>query len=146
MAQYKLGKRSMKKLVGVHPALAQCVLHAISISKHDFSVIEGVRTMETQRRYVRTGKSKTMDSYHLYGLAVDLCPYKSGVGLVWNDMKAYKEVSRAMHLAMAYMHLDYDGVHLINGGEAWGWDYPHWQLSGLKSKYDIRSLAIIKTV
>lgn len=46
----------------------------------DFTVIEGVRTLEIQGEYYRTGKSKTMNSKHIiqkdgYSHAVDIAPY-----------------------------------------------------------------------
>ena len=71
---YALGKRSLERLVGVHPDLVRVVKRAIELAEHDFSVIEGVRTVETQRVYVAKGASKTMNSRHLTGHAVDLYP------------------------------------------------------------------------
>lgn len=39
---------------------------------------EAYRTIEQQEIYVRTGRSKTMNSYHLKRLAVDLNFFKDG--------------------------------------------------------------------
>lgn len=41
----------------------------------DVSVIEGLRSIETQKQYIALGVSKTMKSKHLVGKAVDLYPY-----------------------------------------------------------------------
>ena len=71
---YALGKRSLERLVGVHPDLVRVVKRAIELTDHDFSVIEGLRALETQRAYVAKGASKTMNSRHLTGYAVDLYP------------------------------------------------------------------------
>ncbi len=71
---YALGKRSLERLVGVHPDLIRVVKRAIELTEHDFSVIEGLRSLETQRAYVAKGASKTMNSRHLTGHAVDLYP------------------------------------------------------------------------
>lgn len=71
---YALGKRSLERLVGVHPDLVRVVKRAIELTDHDFSVIEGLRTVETQRAYVAKGASKTMNSRHITGHAVDLYP------------------------------------------------------------------------
>lgn len=77
---YTLGKRSRKNLEGVHPNLVKIVELAIKTTKQDFTVIEGVRTLERQKNLVKTGASKTLNSKHLrqtsgYGHAVDLVPY-----------------------------------------------------------------------
>ena len=64
---YALGKRSLERLVGVHPDLVRVVKRAIELTDHDFSVIEGLRTIETQRAYVAKSASKTMNSRHITG-------------------------------------------------------------------------------
>ena len=83
---YKFSKKSQEKLLTCHPDL-QLLLNEL-IKYVDFTVIEGVRTLETQKEYVRTGKSKTLNSKHLkqedgYSHAVDviLTP------IDWNDWK-----------------------------------------------------------
>jgi hypothetical protein len=75
MPQFTLGKRSRAELVGVHPDLVRVVEHAIRITPIDFSVIDGVRTLDEQRAYVASGASRTMHSRHLTGHAVDLAAY-----------------------------------------------------------------------
>ncbi len=75
MAIYVLGKRSLAELEGVHPDLVQVVHRAIEITPIDFSVIDGLRSIEEQRIYVENGASKTMRSRHLTGHAVDLAAY-----------------------------------------------------------------------
>jgi peptidoglycan L-alanyl-D-glutamate endopeptidase CwlK len=54
---FKLSKDSLDNLVGVKPQLVSVVKRAIQLTKVDFGVIEGVRTLETQKRYVAQGKS-----------------------------------------------------------------------------------------
>ena len=69
----KFGSRSLGNLKGVDTKLVNVLSQAI---KHfDFSVIEGVRTLETQKQYVADGASKTLKSKHLEGKAVDIAPY-----------------------------------------------------------------------
>lgn len=75
---FVLGERSLKNLWGVHPDLVAVVKRAIQITRTDFTVIEGVRTKERQRELVRKGASKTMNSRHLTGQAVDIAPVKNG--------------------------------------------------------------------
>jgi peptidoglycan L-alanyl-D-glutamate endopeptidase CwlK len=80
---YALGKKSTAELQGVHPTLVRIVQRAIVLTVQDFSVHDGVRTLEEQREYVRRGVSKTMNSRHLpqadgHSHAVDLVPYING--------------------------------------------------------------------
>lgn len=77
---YTLGKKSKENLAGVHPDLVKVVERAINITKQDFSVNEGLRTLERQKRLVAGGASQTLNSKHIkqadgYGHAVDLVPY-----------------------------------------------------------------------
>lgn len=92
---YQLGKRSRSKLVGVHPDLVRVVEHAIQITEQDFAVIEGLRTLERQRRLVKIGASKTLNSRHLTGHAVDLAAWSDG-RIDWNDYQKYKRIGAAM--------------------------------------------------
>jgi peptidoglycan LD-endopeptidase CwlK len=75
MPTYILGTRSLANLTGVHLDLVAIVKRAIEITSIDFAVVQGIRTVEQQREYVRTGASQTMDSRHLTGHAVDLVPF-----------------------------------------------------------------------
>ncbi len=75
MPTYILGTRSRQKLQGVDPSLVEVVERAIQITAVDFAVTDGLRTIEQQREYVRTGASQTMNSRHLTGHAVDLVPF-----------------------------------------------------------------------
>ena len=65
----------MSKLEGVDERMVAVVKHAITVSKQDFSVICGLRTIEEQRALVAKGASQTMKSKHLDGIAVDLMAY-----------------------------------------------------------------------
>ena len=131
---YKLSNKSYKKLIGVHPELGFAITEAIKITDQDFSVFEGVRTMARQKQLVKKGKSKTFKSYHLYGLAADLVAYTPR-GLSW-DAKYYKEIHRAMTEVIGA-----HGLHIDNGFDLWGWDMPHWQMTGYRKKYDIRKIS-----
>lgn len=94
---FYLGKASRAELVGVKPDLVRVVERAIQITAQDFSVHDGIRTVEEQRRYVASGASKTMNSNHLRGEAVDLVPYIDGK-LRWWWEPIYK-IAAAMHTA-----------------------------------------------
>ncbi len=62
--------------------------YAIKRTGVDFSVVEGLRSLERQKRLVASGASRTLDSYHLTGDAVDLAPYVDG-RLQWQAPLAY---------------------------------------------------------
>lgn len=75
---FVLGEKSLEKLEGVNTNLIKVVKRAIEISTVDFRVIEGVRTKERQAELVKNGASKTMNSRHLTGHAVDIVPVVNG--------------------------------------------------------------------
>jgi len=135
---YKLGTRSLSELVGVHPILSFAVVKAIAITKQDFMVFDGVRTAKEQRKLVERGVSKTNNSYHLYGLAVDLVAYVDGKPS-WEE-KYYTEISEAMKSVIVKYDLPIEW-----GYDMWKWDLPHYQISKLefvdaRHKYDIRNI------
>lgn len=91
---YKLSKRSLKNLEGVHPKMIEVVQHAISVSKVDFAVIEGLRTLERQKELYARGASQTMKSKHLTGKAVDLMAFIGTRGS-W-ELNLYDDIADAM--------------------------------------------------
>jgi len=97
MMAFKLSQRSLDRLKGVKPELVEVVKRAIEISTVDFGVTEGLRTLETQKRYVETGKSQTMESKHLTGSAVDLVAYIDGQ-VSW-ELNVYDNLADAMKQA-----------------------------------------------
>jgi peptidoglycan LD-endopeptidase CwlK len=129
---FALSVKSLRRLVGVHPELVRVVREAIAISAQDFSVIEGVRTYEKQREYFLAGKSRTMNSRHLTGHAVDLMPYGDfdGNGTFegsW-ELKHFYPLNDAMQQAARTC-----GVKITWGG-SWASfvDAPHFELDPLK--------------
>ena len=55
---YKLSSRSLGKLEGVNPILVDTVKRAIELTKVDFGVIFGVRSLETQKKLYESGRSQ----------------------------------------------------------------------------------------
>lgn len=99
---FRFGDKSEANLVGVHPDLVRIVRLALTITDIDFGVSDGVRTLDEQKILVATGASRTMDSYHLTGDAVDLVPY---VGGKWRwEPTLYHQVAQAMHQACSRLH------------------------------------------
>lgn len=111
---YILGKGSLRELRGVHPNLIKVVHRTIEITEQDFTVVDGLRTLEEQKEYVRTGVSWTLKSFHLqqedgFGHAVDLVPYINGK-VRWELEPCYT-IARAVRQAA----LD-EGVPILWGG------------------------------
>lgn len=73
-----LGERSRKELIGVHPDLVLVAHRALKYSTIDFSVHDGIRSVEEQKVLVSVGASRTLKSRHIEGCAVDLVPYVNG--------------------------------------------------------------------
>ena len=96
---FKLSGRSLNKLEGVHPTMVDTVKRAIEVSKVDFGVIYGVRSLAEQKRLYEAKRSQTMKSKHLvqedgYSHAVDLMAY-DGSNPSW-DIVMYDDIADAM--------------------------------------------------
>ena len=79
--------------------LVRVVKTAITISKIDFTVIEGVRSLERQKQLLIKRKTTTMRSRHLTGHAVDLGAWVDNT--VYWDWEYYEQISDAMKHAAA---------------------------------------------
>jgi len=124
-----LNERSLKALVGVHPDLVAVVKRAAEILPGGFIITEGMRTKERQRILFAKGLSKTLNSRHLYGLAVDFAPLIDTDGdgdteVTWKT-PAFLPVIKAFRQAAAELN-----VPIVSGSE---WktfkDFPHIELS-----------------
>lgn len=115
--------RSLKNLAGIHPDLRRVVDRALQESPVDFVVIEGMRTKERQKELVASGASKTMDSRHLTGHAVDLVPIgpDGKASFAW---PLYDKLGPAVKACAAE-----EGVALDWGGDWKSFkDGPHFEL------------------
>ena len=102
--------------------LVRVVEQAIKLTAQDFRVIEGLRTQSRQRYLVDKGASKTMNSRHITGHAVDLAPIINGA-VSW-DWKYFYPIAEAMKHAAKIQ-----GVTVEWGGDWTSFkDGPHWQL------------------
>lgn len=119
---FALGQRSLDRLKGVHPDLIRVVKRAIQITEIDFTILEGLRTAERQRQLMAAGATKTLNSRHLTGHAVDLGAFVAGE-VRW-DWPLYRKLAEAMKQAAAEQ-----GVPITWGGD---WrtlkDGPHFEL------------------
>lgn len=119
---FKLSERSKKRLVGVHPDLVKVVYRALELTPVDFGITEGLRTIEQQREYVKQKKSKTMNSRHLTGHAVDVVAYPLDKD-TWN-MKYYRMIADAFKQASKELN-----IPIVWGGDWTSFkDGPHFEL------------------
>ena len=119
---FKLGKRSIERLQGVHPDLVRVVERAIDLTPVDFTVLEGLRSPERQQTLVASGASQTLNSRHITGHAVDLGAWVDNqVDWSW---PLYTKIANAMKAAANDL-----GVAIVWGGD---WrtfkDGPHFEL------------------
>lgn len=121
MTKFKLSKRSLTALEGVHPDLVAVVKRAIEITEVDFVVTEGCRTAARQAQLFAAGASTTMNSRHLTGHAVDLAAW---VGEIRWDWPLYTKLAAAMKAAASEL-----GVPIVWGGDWKSFkDGPHFEL------------------
>ena len=104
-------------------------------------MIEGLRSKERQAQLVKAGASKTTNSRHLTGHAVDLWPLDPVTGKALPSDAAFPRGSAEAKAASARLWSDLrkiaavvkavarDRGVLIEWGGDWGWDAPHFQLN-----------------
>lgn len=127
---FQLTARDEQILGEVHPDLQRVIRRAAEIAPFRFRVLEGRRTMKRQRELVAKGASKTLNSRHLTGHAIDLAPYTDGNGDgkidgadLWH-WPLYHQLAPAIKQAAAEVNVPVE----------WGGDWrtfkdgPHWQL------------------
>jgi peptidoglycan LD-endopeptidase CwlK len=118
--------RSEKNLAGVHAELQRVVRRAhdalVNSGTIAFIVTEGLRTPARQRELMAAGATRTLNSRHLTGHAVDLMATVAGKGR-W-DWPLYERLATAMKAAAQD-----EGVPIVWGGD---WrtfkDGPHFEL------------------
>lgn len=117
---FQLGEKSRRQLRGVHEDLVKVVERAIQLTLVDFTVFQGLRSLDEQKDNVIGGVSWTLNSRHLTGHAVDLVPFHDADGdgdceLSWDWPSCYA-IARAVQQAAKEL-----GIRVI-----WGacWDYP----------------------
>lgn len=119
---FALGKRSLERLAGVHPDLVRVMKRAIACSPIDFTVLEGLRTLERQKQLMASGATRTMNSRHLSGHAVDVAPLIDGK-VRW-DWPLYHQLAAVVKKAAAD-----EQVPITWGGDWRSFkDGPHWEL------------------
>ena len=116
-----LDPRSLKLLQGVRPELANVIIEAANRTK--FRITEGLRDPERQKMLVKQKKSKTLNSRHITGHAVDFIAIGED-GIATYDEDDMKRVAAVMKGVAVEQ-----GVKVQWGGDWPGaWDMPHLEL------------------
>jgi len=132
---YKLSKKSLDNLKGVHPDLIRTIAKAIQSSPIDFGILKSLRTVKDQEDLYAQGRTTpgkkvtwTLKSLHIaqkdgFSHAIDVVVYIDGV-VSWNEAY-YKELSHYIKEAAKELKV------AIEWGGDWtsNKDYPHYELS-----------------
>lgn len=142
---YSFSQKSLDRLNTCHEDIRKIL--AELITHYDFSVIEGHRTLETQQRYFKEGKSKLdgvnkKSKHQSYpSMAVDIMPYKKHTNAFSGDeldnrrfylmMGMVKEIAHRLLLKGEISHrvrfgLDWDSDELFSDQSFH--DLPHMEL------------------
>lgn len=133
----KLDSRSEHSLAGVHADLRRLVIE--TEPPYPVVIVDGVRDVRHQVKYVEAGASDTMNSRHLTGHAIDFAVFPNGLNnsVSW-DFGLYKECAKAFK-----KKADELGIPITWGGD-WGLrDGMHIQLTW--ADYPLAKLARVKT-
>lgn len=123
---FSYSTRSKNNLKGLHPDLVRVAERAIKLTPVDFVVTEGLRTVARQKQLFAAGASKTMNSRHLTGHALDVAAWVGGT-VRW-DWPLYAKIAGAFK--QAALELD---VPIIWGGDWKSFrDGPHFELDRRK--------------
>jgi len=121
---FAFGKKSSDILAKVDPKLAQLARRAIELSPVDFTITEGLRSVERQQQLVAQGASQTMKSKHIEGRAIDVAPLIDGK-VSYNDWGPFYTIADAFAKAAKELKID----------ARWGgcWDVPlrDWKKSAV---------------
>lgn len=117
-----LNDKSMARLKGVDTRLVAVIGAAALSCPLEFQVTEGVRSLARQQMLFDAGKSRTLQSKHLFGHAVDIHVLVNGVAN-W-DFKNYAVVNEHVQKAAAHF-----GVSVKWGGNFPTFkDGPHFEI------------------
>ena len=110
------------RLHGVSMDLVKVVRKTVDRLPFTIFVVEGLRSLERQKELYAQGRTKpgrivtkTMNSKHIIGHAVDLAPFENGK-IDWSDSKKFDAIALAMFASAAEL-----GVN-IRWGANWDQD------------------------
>jgi peptidoglycan L-alanyl-D-glutamate endopeptidase CwlK len=125
---YKFSKKSLLILSSCHADIIKIMVESIKLSRIDFCIIEGKRSIEKQQKYFAEGKSKidgvTARSKHQgyptdddVSFAVDICAVKNSY-----DVKALCFLADVIILTAKKLYADKIITHELRWGGNWDGD------------------------
>ena len=122
----KYSQRTLDNLQGINPKLVIILATAIERSNVNFTVIDGLRTVEQQHEHFKNGKSKldgvNRKSYHQTGNAIDFIPFPFDGN--WNNISQFQRVGDELKKIATEF-----GVECRYGGDWVNFrDYPHFEI------------------
>jgi len=122
MPVFSFSERSLRNLRDVHPDLISLAHYALTLTPVDFGITEGRRSPARQQALIKQGLSRTANSRHLTGHAIDIIAYPTPAGS-W-EFTYYQLIAEAFMQASGAI-----GIPVEWGGN---WekfqDGPHFQL------------------
>jgi len=118
---YKFSRKSREKLAQCHPDLQKIFNEAIEII--DLTITEGIRSVEKQEEYFRTGMSQTMHSKHLeqddgFSHATDAAPYP----IDYEDKLRFAYYQGIIQGISHILHKNGETTHKVKSGIDWDGD------------------------
>lgn len=126
--KFYFSHNSTKNMFGVHPNLIFFAFTLISRLKNtDITILNngGKRNQPMQTELFEKGASKTLDSLHQYGLALDIVSYKNFTAN-W-EKENYKEIHKIGNEIIKEYNLP---IHA-----PFKWDLAHWEIKTTKNLY-----------
>ena len=140
---YKFSKKSLERLNTCHKDI-QTLCHEI-IKGYDFTVIEGIRSTETQQEYYRQGKTRCdgikkkskhqADTENPLSRAIDIAPYP----IDWDDRKRFYHFAGYVKATANKLFDDGKIKSKFRWGGDWNgdndlnnqtfFDLPHWEIA-----------------
>jgi len=117
-----MDKRGALILESVDHRLSDIIHVASEICKIPMLITEGLRTLERQKKLVAEGRSKTLNSKHLTGLAVDIIPIIDGKD-VWSYLNGKPLDSRAKESFRCIRNSIFEAAETLNLRVRWGNDW-----------------------
>lgn len=117
MTAFTFSSRSLRNLEGLHPDLVRVARRALELTEVNFIITEGRRTLDRQRELVRVGASKTLNSRHRTGHALDFMAVDPATGKGSWAWELYPRVAAAFKAAAAELDIPI----------VWGGDWPKFR-------------------
>ena len=95
--QYIFSKRSINNLLGISPDLVRVAYGSLEVTRVDFIIVQGLRTIEEQMENIKNKRSQILDSKHIAGRAIDIAAYVDGT-VSW-ESQFYIDIANAFSTA-----------------------------------------------